>query len=189
LISPMHTRVLCLGNELVRDDGVGIRVGRILMGLPLPPEVRIELAPQLGFDLLEVVAGADQVVLVDAMSTGRAPGTCVTLKGTAIERYSAGAAASHTIGIAELMELAHRLAPARGPCALRFVGVEGVSFEDYGLELSPAVQAALPAAVEAVLRILGAGAELLVLGREASLRAMQERPALAPLLRGPATVK
>jgi Ni,Fe-hydrogenase maturation factor len=32
----MSTRILCLGNELVRDDGVGIRIGRILMTLPLP---------------------------------------------------------------------------------------------------------------------------------------------------------
>ncbi|HEX7598919.1 MAG TPA: hydrogenase maturation protease [Polyangia bacterium] len=185
----MDTRVLCLGNELVRDDGVGIRVGRILMELSLPPDVRIELAPHLGFDLIEVVAGADQVVLVDAMSTGRAPGTCVTMKGTAIERYSAGAAASHTIGIAELMALAHRLAPARGPAALHFVGVEGVSFEEYGLELSPAVEAALPAAVEAVLRVLGANAALLTAGREASLRAMHGRPTLTTLLGRPAIVK
>ena len=116
-------------------------------------------------------------------------GTCVTMKGTAIERYNAGAAASHTIGTAELMELAHRLAPARGPAALHFVGVEGVSFEEYGLELSPAVQAALPAAVEAVLRVLGASAALLAAGREASLRAMHGRPTLTMLLGGPAIVK
>jgi len=105
----MRTRVICLGNELVRDDGVGIRVGRILMELPLPSEVQVELSPQLGFELLEVVAGADQVVLVDATSTGQVPGTCVTLEGRAIERYGVGTAASHTIGIAELIEPACHL--------------------------------------------------------------------------------
>ena len=180
----MHTRVLCLGNELVRDDSVGIRVGRILMGLPLPPEVRVELTPQLGFDLLEVVAGADRVVLVDAMSTGQAPGTCVTLEGRAIDRFSAGAAASHTIGIAELIDLAHRLAPTRSPASLHFVGIEGIRFDDYGLELSPAVEAAIPAAVEAVLRILGASGELLAAGKQASLHALRERPTLDTLLEG-----
>ena len=87
----MNTRILCLGNELVRDDGVGIRIGRILMSLPLPADVRVELAPQLGFDLLDAVAGAERVILVDAMSTGRAVGTCVTLEGRAIERYNSGA--------------------------------------------------------------------------------------------------
>jgi len=172
----MSTRILCLGNELVRDDGVGIRVGRILMALPLPADVRVELAPQLGFDLLDVVAEAGHVVLVDAMSTGRAPGTCVTLEGHAIERYSAGASASHTIGIAELMELAHRLAPDRAPATLHFVGVEGVAFGEYGTELTPQVEAAIPDAVEAVLRVVGANAELVAAGRIASVFTVERGP-------------
>jgi len=173
----MRTRILCLGNELVRDDGVGIRIGQILSALPLPECVRVELVPQLGFDLLDVVAEADRVVLVDAMSTGRAPGTCVTLDGRAIERYSAGASASHTIGIAELMDLAHRLAPARPPATLHFVGVEGVQFAEYGTELSPPVAAAIPNAVDAVLRVVGASADLLAAGQAASL-CSQVRPAM-----------
>jgi hydrogenase maturation protease len=165
------TRILCLGNELVRDDGAGIRIGRILMALPLPENVRVELAPQLGFELLDVVAGADRVVLVDAMSTGRPPGTCVTLEGQAIERYGAGASVSHALGIAELMGLARRLAPPREPATLHFVGVEGVSFADYGTELSPSVEAAIPEAVDAVLRIVGANDDLRAAGRQASQRA------------------
>ena len=164
----MNTRILCLGNDMVRDDGIGIHIGRILMALPLPTDVRVELAPQLGFDLLDAVAGAERLILVDAMSTGRAPGTCVTLDGRAIERYNSGASASHTIGIAELMELAHRLAPERVPATLHFVGVEGIAFADYGTELTPEVEAAIPNAVEAVLRIIGADEELLAAGKAAS---------------------
>jgi len=154
----VNTRILCLGNELVRDDGVGIRIGNILMGLPLPPDVRVELAPQLGFDLLDVVAGAERVILVDAMSTGRPPGTCVTLEGQAIERYNTGTSLSHTIGIAELMALARKLAPERPEATLHFVGVEGIAFAEYGTELSPKVAAAIPEAVDAVLRLLGVDA-------------------------------
>ena len=152
----MITRILCIGNELVRDDGVGIRIGEILGKLPLPDGVSVELAPQLGFDLLDVVASAERIVLVDAMSTGRPVGTCVVLEGRAIERYSAGASASHSIGIAELMELACRLAPSRASATLHFVGIEGVAFSEYGTELSPEVAAAIPTAVEAILRIVGA---------------------------------
>ena len=155
----MRTRIICLGNELVRDDGVGIRIGRMLTGLSLPPDVSVELAPQLGFGLLDVVAGAERVVLVDAMSTGQAPGTCVTLEGRAIARFSAGASLSHSIGIAELMELARRLAPERQPAALWFVGVEGAAFSEFGTELTPSVEAAIPAAVEAVLHIVGTSEE------------------------------
>ena len=165
----MSTRILCLGNELVRDDGVGIRIGRILMRLPLPEGVRVELAAHLGFDLLDTVAGAEQVVLVDAMSTGRPPGTCVTLAGRAIERYAAGTSLSHTIGIAELMEVARKLAPERPPATLHFVGIEGSAFSDFGTELSPEVEAAIPTAVDAVLFLLGASDELRAAGQKASL--------------------
>lgn len=167
----MNTRIICVGNELVCDDGVGIRIGRVLGALPLPEGVAVELAPQLGFDLLDVVASADRIVLVDAMSTGRPVGTCVTLVGQAIERYSAGASASHTIGIAELMRLAHELAPQRQPATLHFVGVEGVAFTEYGTRLSPEVAAAIPTAVEAVLRLVGVGEELFARAREVSRNA------------------
>jgi hydrogenase maturation protease len=168
----VDTRIVCLGNELVRDDGAGICVGRILMQLALPPAVHVELASHLGFQLLDVVASADRVVLVDAMSTGRPPGTCVVLEGRAIERYGAGASASHTIGIAELMELAHRLAPGRGAATLHFVGIEGIAFTEYGTEMSPQVKDAIPAAVDAVLRVVGADEELRGAGRRACLRAL-----------------
>lgn len=164
----MTTRILCVGNELVRDDGVGIRIGRILAALPLPADVTVELAPHLGFDLLDIVASADRIVLVDAMATGRPPGTCVTLDGQAIERYSGGSSISHAIGIAELMQLARTLAPERAPATLHFVGVEGVAFSDYGSELSPEVAAAVPEAVDAVLRLVDASDELRVQGKVAA---------------------
>jgi len=164
----MATRILCIGNEFVRDDGLGIRVGRVLSTLPLPPDVAVVEAPQLGFDLLDEVASADRLILVDAMKTDRPVGTCVTLEGRAIERYSAGASASHTLGIAELMELACTLAPGRAPATLHFVGVEGRAFEDYGVTMSPEVEAALPAAVAAVLRLLGADAGLIAAGEAAA---------------------
>lgn len=168
----MQTRIICLGNELVRDDGIGIRVGRVLAQLSLPPGVRVEFAPHLGWNLLDVVAEADRLILVDAMSTGQPPGTCVTLEGQAIARYNAGAAASHTLSIAELMELALRLAPTRAPATLHFVGIEGVAFTEYGTDLTPAVKDAIPVAVEAVLRLLEAGPEL----REAGRTACQGEP-------------
>jgi hydrogenase maturation protease len=166
---PVPTRILCLGNELVRDDGLGIRIGRILGALPLPSDVRVELAPHLGFDLLDAVAGADRVILVDAMSTGRPAGTCITLEGQAVERYSAGASLSHTLSVAELMALARKLAPERPEATLHFVGVEGLDFADYGTTLSPQVEAAMPAAVDAVLCLIGADDALRAAGRAASL--------------------
>ena len=33
---PDQTSIVCLGNELAGDDGIGYRVGRVLKALPLP---------------------------------------------------------------------------------------------------------------------------------------------------------
>jgi hypothetical protein len=46
--------------------------------------------------------------------------------------------------------------------------VEGVAFSDYGTELSPEVAAAIPEAVDAVLRAIGASNELRAQGRAAA---------------------
>jgi hydrogenase maturation protease len=178
----MTTRILCLGNELIRDDGIGIRVGRVLASLTLPKDVRVEFTPQLGFDLLEAVQGAERLILVDAMHTGRPPGTCITLEGAAIERYAAGAAVSHTVGIAELIEVAQRLAPGREPASIVFVGIEGQAFDEYGIELTPTVRQAIPEAVTQVLRVLGASEALLERGKNASAQYLD--PALATILLG-----
>lgn len=37
-------RILCLGNDIVGDDGVGLAVGRYLLGSRLPRGVSVELA-------------------------------------------------------------------------------------------------------------------------------------------------
>jgi hypothetical protein len=52
----MNTRIFCLGNELVCDDGVAIRLGRILitwrgrLGIPGLLHRSYTLPPELGED-------------------------------------------------------------------------------------------------------------------------------------------
>ena len=78
------------------------------------------------------------------------------------------------------MKLAHELAPQRQPATLHFVGVEGMAFTEYGTHLSPEVATAIPAAVETVLRLVGASEELCARARDASRNA--EAVSLATLL-------
>ena len=69
----------------------------------------------------------------------------------------------------------NRLWP-RAPATLHFVGVEGIAFGEYGTELTPQVEAAIPDAVEAVLRVVGATPELLAAGRAASSSRQASHP-------------
>ena len=69
-------RILCLGNELVSDDGVGIRVGRVLAQLPLPAGVTVEFQLGIGLELMDSLRPAEELIIVDAAQTGAPPGTC-----------------------------------------------------------------------------------------------------------------
>lgn len=179
----MLTKIVCLGNELVCDDGVGIRVGRILRTLTLPSEVTVEFRPNLSLDLLEVIKLGERVVLVDAMSIGHPAGTCVVVHGTELESWASEAVLAHGLSIAEVVAVAKRLVCKTALDTVYFVGIEGRCFDRYGLELCPEVLAALPAAVEAVLRIIDADPSLLAEARAASERATCSEPSIFEVLR------
>jgi Ni,Fe-hydrogenase maturation factor len=86
------------------------------------------------------------------------------------------------VGIAELIEVAQRLAPGRNRASIVFVGIEGQAFDEYGIELTPAVRQAIPEAVRHVLRAIGASEDVLAQGTRAS--ALHLDPALETILLG-----
>jgi len=65
--------------------------------------------------------------------------------------------------------------------------VEGVVFSEYGTELSPEVEAAIPEAVDAVLRIVGASDEVRAAARRIRLPSA-EMSAAGPSDRAPSKV-
>lgn len=161
----MAWRVICLGNELVGDDGIGVRVGRVLRELPLPDGVRVEVWPHAGLDILEQVGGGEDWIVVDATVTGAPPGTCRTMDLEEIETLAHRPVCCHGLGVAEIVTAAGRLAPDRVPRSVRLVGIEAQSLNRFGTSLSPAVRDALPEAVDAVLASIGAGEPLRERGR------------------------
>lgn len=161
----MAARVVCLGNELVCDDGIGIRVGRVLRMLPLPAGVAIEMLPFAGMELMDVLQPDEDLVLVDATVTGARPGTCRTMRVEDFESLEHRPVCCHGLGVAEVLAAARRLDPDRLPRSVRLVGVEAEVLDRFGTSLSPALREALPNAVEATLRCLGADETLVHQGR------------------------
>jgi hydrogenase maturation protease len=148
--------VVGLGNELIGDDAVGIRVARVLERLTLPAGVEVHARPALGLDLIDVLSDWERLVLVDAMKTGRPPGTCTVLDLSEIGSLAQCPACSHSFGVAEIVALAARLRPDVAPAKIVVVGVEARVLDRFGTALSDEVRAALPGAVDEVLRLVGA---------------------------------
>jgi hydrogenase maturation protease len=140
-----------LGNPLLGDDGVGLRVIEALRSLArsgpgmVPPATRLVAAGPPSLDLLEILAGARAVVLVDAIDRGARPGSVTVTRGDALDREVGGG------NVGDLL-LAARLT-GRAPDTVALVGIQ-VGSLDTGTRLSEAVEAAVPTAVNAACREL-----------------------------------
>jgi hydrogenase maturation protease len=151
--------VIGLGNPILGDDGVGWRVADLVearLGADAG-DVRVERAALGGLALMERLVGARRAILVDAMETGSVPvGTvrCLSLAEVGC-REAAHLDSAHdaplTVAIA-----AGRALGADLPADVSVVAVEALHVDTFSDDLSPAVAAAVPAAVAAVLHLLDA---------------------------------
>jgi len=105
--------------------------------------------------LIEEWVGADPLVLVDAARSGGRPGH-IHVIDLAREQLPAVLfrGSTHHFSLAETVELARAL--GRLPERAYVVAIEGARFET-GAAMSPEVEAAVPLAIEEVLRCTSAG--------------------------------
>ena len=150
----MKTLILGLGNSVVTDDSVGLRVARELMPL-LADRPDVEVAEDCwgGLRLMERMIGFDRAIVIDAICTGAPPGTVHLLTPDGIPTQRS--ASAHDVNLATALEFGRR-ADAHLPKNehIRLVGIEAEDILTFGEQCTPAVQAAIPRAVETVLHIL-----------------------------------
>lgn len=154
-MSPPRAVIACVGNDLVGDDGFGIAVHDALVDRPLPAGVQLHKVFLAGMDLLDRLHGEDLLVVVDAVSLGKALGTLHWLEWDDLPVLPTAAVSSHGIGIHDMVEVGRRLFPERMPQRVVLLGCEGERFDTLGQPMSPAVQEAVPEAVAMLLDALG----------------------------------
>jgi len=140
--------VIGVGNPFRGDDGAGLAVLERLEGR-VPGGVELVACEHEPSGMMDAWHGAEAVLIVDAVSSGAAPG--------ALHRFDASAeplpahafrASTHAFAVDETIELARAL--DRLPRRVLVYGVEGGDFEA-GEELTPAVEAAVERTAAAVL--------------------------------------
>jgi hydrogenase maturation protease len=143
------TLVLGLGNILMRDEGIGVRVvEQLVERYEFPPEVQLLDGGTMGLSLLPYVEDADRLLVIDAVRVDGEAGTVVRLEGEEIPSSLSVKISPHQMGLADLLAAA-RLR-GRYPGELVLVGVQPGVVET-GLELSPPVAAQLSSLVDAAL--------------------------------------
>lgn len=150
--APKPTLVLGLGNPILRDDGVGWRVVDEARRRCRDESVEFDTVALGGISLMERLIGYDRAVLVDAIQTdGSAAGQVRRL--TLDDLPTLHADAIHDASLKAALVLGCHLG-ARLPTDITIIAVEAVDVLDFGDTLSPAVEAAVPAAVDLVLALL-----------------------------------
>ena len=140
------TIVIGIGNDFRRDDGVGLTVAQQIAGRNLPG-VRVVSGISEPAALLEVWSGAARAVVVDAATgANSAPGRIRRWTGPDLE--STPVMSSHALGLAETCALGQAL--ARMPDDLVVFTVDVVD-TNHGIGLTPAVAAAVPSLVSAII--------------------------------------
>ena len=148
------TVVVGLGNPILGDDAVGLRVARALAA---------ELAGEAGIDVrelhaggirvLDAIAGYERAVIVDAMRTGAlAPGSVRRLDLDDLGP-ARNLASTHDTNLPTVLALGALLG-LRMPREVAVYGVEALELEAFGEALSPEVERSVPEAARLIAREL-----------------------------------
>lgn len=145
----MRILVLGIGNLIMSDDGVGIKVIHHLQErYRFPEEVELMDGGTLGLDILPYLENVDRLLIVDAMETGDVPGTLARITGDDIPIVMSTKLSPHQMGLKDLLAVATLL--GHRPPEMVLFGIQP-DVIDLGLDLSPPVSARFGNLVQMVL--------------------------------------
>ncbi len=142
-------RIIGLGNGMRGDDAVGLMAARRIRQ-ELGDRVEVIEAEMAGVDLIDLMKGASVAILIDAVRSGKAPGSVHRLDasvspigGQVFPR------SSHAIGVSEAIELARAMDVL--PTTVIVYGVE-VGNTEIGQPLSPPMGEALDQVLKQIIQ-------------------------------------
>lgn len=144
--------VVGIGQTLRGDDAAGPEAVQLWLKTFTEtaghPRLRVQHADMPGLELIDLLSGADAVLLVDAVQSGSTPGKLHLVTPQQAIPSGAGDGSSHSWGVAETLALASELHYPLPP-QIMILGIEAASFQ-MGAPLSKAVAEALPKAAELI---------------------------------------
>jgi len=99
--------VLGIGNLIMSDDGIGVRVVQLLAErYRFPAGVSVVDGGTLGLDLLPKLEGVDRLLMIDAVEMGLPPGSIVRLCGDDVPVALETKLSPHQVGLKDLLAVA-----------------------------------------------------------------------------------
>jgi hydrogenase maturation protease len=145
------TLIIGLGNPILKDDSVGLRVVRELEKNVTEEDVHIEETSFANIDLLESIGSYDRLIIVDSIKTKKGkPGDLYRLDVDDL-RSTLHLSSPHDINLATAFELAKRLG-MNVPKEIRIYAIEIEDNQTFSETCSPSVERAIPRIIEEIAR-------------------------------------
>jgi len=143
--------VLGLGNEMLKDDAVGIRVAQKLQQ-NFPREVEVRWTSEFGLALLDELIGRDRVLLIDSYLPESA--SAPELREQNLDSVGpVNAPGPHFVGLHEICEMMRAL-ELGFPREVRILAIPVCDPTTFSNEMSPQVAARVTQAAERARRVV-----------------------------------
>ena len=153
---PVPILVLGVGNILLSDEGVGVRVVEELQKRSLPRCVEVVDGATRAMELVDIIRGRDKVIIVDALAAGTEPGAVFKFGPEQLAETKKMSVSVHDIGVHEaifLLSLTGEL-----PEDITIYGIQPGSLE-LGEGLTEPVASAAAKVIEFILEDLRTASE------------------------------
>ena len=140
--------ILGVGNILLSDEGVGVRVIEAMQEMTIPANVELLDGGTASADLIDYLNNRDKVIIIDAVQGKNEPGTIYRFTPADIKVQKDIHTSVHQIDLLEALTMAEYLGDV--PQSIVIYGIEPKEL-GWGLELSPEVAAVIPRVIELVL--------------------------------------
>lgn len=150
----MESRIVVvgLGNAYMKDDGLGVRVADALKQRELGRHISVQTHSEMDLTIAQELQGASKLVVVDALRSGRKPGTVTKYTVTPRKSELSELPSLHSFSLHDVLDLA--MSSGIITCPVVIIGVEPKDVS-LGEGLSAEVESSLPEAIEAVIKELG----------------------------------
>ena len=133
--------VMGIGNILLSDEGVGIRIIEALQKKEYPDYVEVIDGGTGTLDLLEIISNRERVIIIDAVTGGSKPGTVYRFTPDDIRIKKLAPVSTHQFGFMEIIDMAKLMGDL--PADIVIIGIEP-EILNWGMDLSPEVLAVIP---------------------------------------------
>ena len=139
--------VLGVGNILLSDEGVGVRVIEAMRGMALPDNVELLDVGTGALDIIDIIAHREKVIIIDAVRGGGEPGAVYRFTPNDIAIQSPAPISAHQFDIPGTLNMA-----VLAGCLPQQIVIFGIEPKrvDWSLELSPEVAAVIPRVIELI---------------------------------------